>query len=63
MLQNKERFFTRAGLGLALVFLFLGNRATAKSRYNLQITGGYSISDEWDMNGYNVDLRDCNKIT
>jgi len=41
---------------LALIFLFLGNRASAQSKYDLQVTGGYAVSDDWDVNGYNVDI-------
>ncbi len=56
MLQNKKLLTTRAGMVLALIFLFLGNGASAQSKYDLQVTGGYSVSDQWNLNGYNVDL-------
>ncbi len=56
MLQNKKQLTIRAGMVLALIFLFLGNGAFAQSKYDLQVTGGYSVSDSWDMNGYNFDI-------
>ncbi len=63
MLQNKKQLSKRAGLMLALVFIFFGNRAFAQSKYNLQITGGYAISDQYfDVNGYNIDISVNRKI-
>lgn len=55
-LQNNKHLAKKAGIMLTLVFLFLGNGAFAQSKYDLQVTGGYSFSDQWDMNGYNIDL-------
>jgi hypothetical protein len=55
MCQINKKSPTRAGLLLALVFLFMGNGLMAQSKYDLQVTGGYAISDmEPNMNGYNV---------
>ncbi len=62
-LENKKQPITRAGMVLALVFLLLGNTAFAQSKYDFQVTGGYTISDhEFDMNGYNVDISVNRKI-
>jgi len=57
MYQINKKSPTRAGLLLTLVFLFMGNGLMAQSKYDLQVTGGYAISDmEPNMNGYNVDV-------
>jgi len=57
MLQNKKQLIRRAGMVLALVFLFFGNGAFAQSKYNLQVTGGYTITDMTPANhGYNFDI-------
>lgn len=57
MLQNKKQLSKRAGFVLALAFLFIGNGLMAQSKYDLQVTGGYAISDQnLSMNGYNVDI-------
>ncbi len=57
MLQNKKQLSKRAGFVLALAFLFIGNGLMAQSKYDLQVTGGYAISDQnLNMNGYNVDI-------
>ncbi len=59
MLQN-EKCFVRAGLVLALIFLFIGKGVFAQSpvvaKYSFQVTGGYSVSEAWDINGFNVDV-------
>lgn len=59
MLQNKT-YFVRAGLVLALVFLSMGKSVFAQSpvmpKYSFQLTGGYSISEAWDVNGFNIDF-------
>ncbi len=64
MYQIKKVLFTRAGkiqalVLLAFVFYF---PALSQSKYNLQVTGGYAISDSWDVNGYNVGVSVNRKI-
>ena len=36
--------------------------ASAQSKFNFQVTGGYSISGDWNVNGYNIDLSINRKI-
>lgn len=60
MLQNKK-YFLRAGMVLALTFLFFNVGVFAQGqqiipKYSFQVTGGYSISEDWAVNGYNIDL-------
>ncbi len=59
MYQIKKVFNTRAGILLALVlFVFVFYLPVqSQSKYNLQITGGYAITDlHPDNNGYNFDI-------
>lgn len=45
---------------LALIFLSMGKRVFAQSlvvpKYSFQVTGGYSVSEAWDVNGFNIDV-------
>jgi len=47
---------------LALILLLSANTGRAQSKYNLQITGGYAVSEDWDVNGSNLDLSLSRKI-
>jgi len=41
---------------LALTLLLLGNKGRAQTKYSLQITGGYAVSEDANVNGTNIEL-------
>jgi len=47
---------------LALTLLLLGNKGRAQTKYSLQITGGYAVSEDANVNGSNLDLSISRKI-
>ena len=55
-MYNKISMIKRAGFMLALTLLLLNNKGMAQSKYNLQITNGYAVSEDLDVNGSNLDL-------
>ncbi|MCF6214532.1 MAG: hypothetical protein L3J45_10975 [Flavobacteriaceae bacterium] len=61
-MYNNKQLIKRAGFMLALTLLLLGNKGMAQSKYNLQITKGYAVSEDWDVNGSNLDLSVSRKI-
>ncbi len=48
---------------LTLIMMIFGGQSFAQSKYNFQVTGGYTVSDQqWNMNGYNVDMSLNRKV-
>ncbi len=48
---------------LALILMIFGGQSFAQSKYNFQVTSGYTVSDQQlNMNGYNVDLSLNRKV-
>ena len=41
---------------LILILMIFGGQSFAQSKYNFQLTGGYSASEAWDVNGFNIDF-------
>ena len=64
MLQiNKNKKKIGVSALLTLILMTFGGQSFAQSRYNFQVTGGYTVSDQqWNMNGYNIDLSLNRKV-
>ncbi len=60
---NKNSNKIRVSVLLTLILMILGGQTFSQSKYNFQVTGGYSISDQqWNMNGYNIAMSLNRKI-
>jgi len=55
-MYNKKRLIKRAGFMLALTLLLLGNKGRAQTKYSLQITKGYAVSEDANVNGTNIEI-------
>ena len=62
MLQiNKKKI--RVSALLILILIIFGGQSFSQSKYNFQVTGGYTVSDlKWNMNGYNINLSLNRKV-
>lgn len=62
MLQmNKHSKKIGVSTVLTLILMIFGGQSFAQSKYNFQITGGYSVSES-KTNGYNIDLSVSRKV-
>jgi len=41
---------------LILILMIFGGQSYAQTKYNFQVTGGYSASVAWNVNGFNIDF-------